>query len=112
MTNETRLRIAAEKMIAHFIVNRAISSGYSISVYDGEEMVTKFNSDREAVKKFLFGTDEDTLIINSGKQGLGRIELVYGNDGLDVVHDHSTHPAVMEIMKATDEFIELMWPSK
>ena len=86
-----KLRQELERKIARQIVKDALLSGYTVGVNDGEETTLRRSVDIRAIMKALFTTDEDWLLIYKGSRQVGWVRLVYGNDGWDVVNDHTTN---------------------
>lgn len=82
----------------HAIITAAIKglleANYKISIFDGEETALKATSDSAAILGALFATDEETLIVHSNRDGksfpFGSVQLIYGNDGYDVIADYTT----------------------
>lgn len=92
MNVETRQRI--ERQIVRQIVKDAIASNYSVSVYDGEEWTLKCSSDLREIMRAVMTTDEDVLRIRAAENIIGSIDLIYGNDGWDVISDHTANDAM------------------
>ena len=99
MNLETRINI--EKQIAFACVDAILAAELRISVFDGEAFALTKSKDAQAIKAALFSTDDDTLYVwrptdvihANGKRvysQVGFISLVYGNDGYDVISDHTT----------------------
>lgn len=87
-----KLRQELEQRIAEAVIDRAIESGYSISVDDGEEVMLRCSTDKEAILKAMFTTAEDRLYISKGIRRIGWVFFVYGNDsGENVVNDYTTN---------------------
>lgn len=83
-------RIDIERQIVTCIVETAILKGYLVSVYDGEAYPIKKSTDKAAIVKELFACDEEYLIIRDQHSGkIGTIDLIYGNDGWDVISNYS-----------------------
>ena len=83
-----------ERRIVRAVVNAAIDKGYSVTHFDGEQTTAKASPcDGELGVNDLIDeirvADEEMLIIWTGKNIVGKIWLVYGNDGYDVIADHS-----------------------
>ena len=96
------LRQKIERNIVEQVVRSAIEAGYELSVDDGEEITLKRSRDRAAVMKAMFTADEDTLWVHRPedndptddghwRHGFGWVYFVYGNDGHDVICDHTTN---------------------
>lgn len=99
-----RLERMIEKLIAKELVTRALAAGYKVSVNDGEETTLRKSTDLAKIMAAMFTTDEDTLHIDTpGYKGW--IELIYGNDGTDVIHDYSTNleELVAPVMELADK---------
>lgn len=86
-------RIRDEGRICRAIVDKALSEGLTVSVNDGEEWTVRKSSDRDQIIDALMSTDADILSIRHATAvpaGMGRIWLVYGNEGHEVINDYST----------------------
>lgn len=88
------------KVITVFIED-ALAAGFKLGVHDGEELVLRDSTDKEAVLAALFSVDEERLIVYSGLKRHGTVFLVHGNDGWDVIADYST--SLEPLMKRVDE---------
>lgn len=83
-----------ERRICMAVVDALLAAGYSLGVYDGEERTITFSKDRAAIRKALFTTDEDWLLVYDRPAEKDTtpnmwVRFVYGNDGWDVVCDYS-----------------------
>ena len=90
MTNERRQEI--EMLIAGKLVRTLLSAGFQISVWDGEAYGIQKSTTAADILKALRTTDEDVLYCRKDENGTitsGSINLVYGNDGYDVISDNS-----------------------
>lgn len=109
-------RIITEGRIAHRLVSTAIADGYFVSINDGEETVVQKSRDINEIIAAMFSTDEGYVIIYKGDwtgqtsefKRFGRVYLVYGNDGNDVISDYSAPDldAFSAWMKPVDDFAE------
>lgn len=70
----------------------AANGAYCISIYHGEELPVKRSRDMDRIMAEIGQCDEETIVVRHVTTGekLGHIYLVYGNDGWDVIADHST----------------------
>ena len=87
-------RNATERKIVKRVIDAVFGvPGYSISVCDGEEMVTKQLRSTSEVLGAMFSTDEDILYIQRSfeTKPFASVHFIYGNDGWDVVHDYTTN---------------------
>jgi hypothetical protein len=101
MNLETRIRI--EKQIVRRIVHSALVRGWSVSVYDGEEWTVTKSVNLKEILNATFTTDEDVLRFHDADGVVGVVTLVYGNDGWDVVADHTADDRIDDLMKPINE---------
>lgn len=94
-----KLRQELELRIIRAIIKEALAVGITVSVYDGEEWTVKNSEKLSDIMKAVMTTDEDTLRFNtcSGER-IGDVLLVYGNDGWDVIADHTESIAMNNIL--------------
>lgn len=79
-----------EEVIVKAIIESALCRGYSISIFDGEEVAIAKSTDPEAILKKMFATDAEELIVYDHHcVRRGTAYLIYGNDGHDVISDHT-----------------------
>lgn len=93
-------RIKAEKRMCVALVTACLKRGFAISVSDGEDWPVKRSTNKAEVLAVLFSTDEDVIVIRT-KDGekAGWFQLIYGNDGYDVVSDYSANDTCEAIWK-------------
>lgn len=107
MKTQIEKRIAIERRIVSRIVKDAFKLNYTISVYDGEEYCLKHSTSYAAVMNSIQSTDSDMLKIRSNdKTIIGNIFLVYGNDGYDVICDHSDNELTNELLQGANTLAE------
>lgn len=88
-----------ERFVVRGIVNRALDKGYLLTIFDGEEFPVLHSDDAEEVMDNLGHCDEEWLHVeNAGRQKIGTIWLVYGNDPDEVVADCTDKPEILEIV--------------
>lgn len=85
-------RIKAEKRMSVALVTACLARGFAVSVSDGEDWPVKRSTNKTEILEALFSTDEDVIVIRT-KNGekAGWFQLIYGNDGYDVVSDYSAN---------------------
>lgn len=90
---DTASRIGIEYLVARRLISIAIDEGYTVSVYDGEETVLKRSNDGDAILRAMCSTDEDGISLHKGddKARLAWFHFIYGNDGWDVISDHTAN---------------------
>ena len=93
-------RLACEKAIVKAIVKEAIAQGYQVAVFDGEEDWSEPSNNWETIRKELHTMDEDTIRIIKDGKSKGAVFLVYGNDGYDVVCDHTVNDTIVGIVES------------
>lgn len=83
------LRKLMERAIVRRLVTDVLAHplGYTISLHDGEDWALRGSRNLNEIMGTIMSVDEETLRID----GVGRIFLVYGNDGWDVICDHSVN---------------------
>ena len=85
-------RQQVEMLIAGKLVRTLLKAGYLISVWDGEAYGIKRSSTASHIILALRTTDVDVLYCRKDTNGViesACVTLVYGNDGYDVISDHS-----------------------
>jgi hypothetical protein len=101
MNLETRIKI--EKRIASTIVKSAIAQGYSVTIdngggWEGDYEIEGATQAAPAIRA-LMATDEETIIFCKGPRKVGAVFLVYGNDGWDVISDHTVNAETYSILQ-------------
>lgn len=77
------------------IVSAALDAGHRVSVFDGEEWVVKFSTNRAKILKACGSTEEDTLRIRDALGNrVGSVTLVYGNEPGVLISDHTDNEAM------------------
>jgi len=94
MNVETRQKI--ERQIARKTATDLIAAGYSVAVFDGEEIALEASTDVRAIIAAMFSTDEDYLFAMTPADGgamkrAGWVRFIYGNTGYDVINDYTTN---------------------
>jgi hypothetical protein len=91
MNVETRRML--EKRIARAFVKDMLRAGFSIAVFDGEEVCLKASLSMKEILAAMFSTDEDYLYVidqvTLKRVGWGR--FVYGEYGWDVLADYTVN---------------------
>jgi hypothetical protein len=87
-----RARQEIECRIVLALIRSLIAADYFISINNGEDKPTRPSQDVEAIARLMMACDEETLIVSKKGSGnrfdkVGWFELVYGNDGHDVIHN-------------------------
>jgi hypothetical protein len=94
-----------EKTIISAILADAISAGYTISVYDGEEWAVKLATSVEAAAREIGATDCTTLRFRKHGESVGQVFLVHGND-CDVIADHTDNAAMESLLARANQIAE------
>lgn len=94
-----------EQTIVNAIVDSALSRGYSISVYDGEEYALRRSTDKRAILDAVCSTDHDTLRFYNGDRKVGWVLLIWGN-GCDLISDWSDTDAMGELLNPIIDSID------
>jgi len=99
-------RIAIEKRIAKKLVEDALAAGYTVSVCDGEDYPVKRSSNKKEIMAGVFSCDEEELVFRKDGNLIGRVFLVYGNDGYDVICDYSDTPIMADLLNGANELAD------
>lgn len=97
ISKAVRARQAIEKRIAVAAIDQLLAAGFSLGVYDGEEITIHHSKDKKAIVKALFTTDEDRIFVYfddtnpNDTRPNAWVYLVYGNDGYDVISDYTVN---------------------
>ena len=83
-------RMLVERAIVRHLVDEILGKGYRIAVTNGDDEYPP-TSDRDTLLDDLYVADEERIYIvdSSNNTNLGWIYLVYGNDGYDVIANHT-----------------------
>lgn len=86
-------RIETERKMVSALVRHALAEGLLISIDDGgDELALTKSSSYEAVFDAAGATDTDILILHRADGSrLGWFQLIYGNDGYDVIADYGVN---------------------
>lgn len=90
-----------EYLIVHALITVLLNRGYTLSLQrDGKFNV---NASIKAMAE-VFACDEETLYVHDKSHIIfGWVKLVYGNDGYDVISDHTTN--LDDVMEIVDKFV-------
>jgi hypothetical protein len=109
MNVEQRLEI--ERKIVSMVIDAAFEKGFKVWIDNGgndDEII--YCGTPEEAKAQIMQTDEEYLHLykaeNDLKIGYGWVWCVYGNDGYDVIADHSTSEVMEEIINPIYDLIE------
>ena len=111
---DIRQRILIERAIIRRAVRDILAArdgAYCISVYDGEEYPVKRSRDLDQIMADIGQCDEETIVVRHvGEKGtkVGSIYLVYGNDGWDVIADHTDSPLMGELLAEANRLADLL----
>jgi hypothetical protein len=88
-TPTDKLRLNAERQFVARYVRAAIQLGYSLSVFDGEEVTLRRSTDAAAILDAMFTVDHETLHVYAGSKRLGWLFFVHGNEPEEVLNDYT-----------------------
>lgn len=89
-------RIEIEKKIVRRAIKTLVDAGYTCSIYD-----LKDSSEKRKIFDEMISCDEERLRVRKGDIS-GWIYFVYGNDGFDVICDHTVN--LEEVLKPVFEY--------
>jgi hypothetical protein len=85
-------RIMIERRICFALVKQVLADGHALSVFDSEDWTVKSSRDEKLIREALFTTDSDELVVRDlDNKRLGWFQLIYGNDGYDVISDYTAN---------------------
>ena len=87
----------SEQQTARKTVETLLAAGYSLSVFDGEEITVKRSLDAESILGAMGTTDEDWLKVYPLAEGnpkpapIGWVRFVWGNEDWVAIADYTTN---------------------
>lgn len=115
MTYSLANRIAAEKAITKALVVSILTAGYSVKVFNGEEM--SFAQTAKQAVEMATAVDECSVYAckvvegESEPKSFAVFHLVYGNDGYDLISDHSVNDLTLKLLDTVDPVL-VEWETK
>jgi hypothetical protein len=103
---DIKQRQTLERRIVRAVANDALKQGYAVTVDDGSgpDALALDKSTRLAdIMAAIMSTDEDLISFYKDGKREGAVYFVYGNDGYDVICDHTANDATYAIIKRADE---------
>lgn len=109
-----RQRILIERAIIRRAVRDILAAeggAYCISVHDGESWPVKRSRDLDEIMADIGQCDDETIRIRrvdspSGSVSSGNVYFVYGNDGWDVIADHTDSTLVHELLAGANQLAD------
>lgn len=85
------------------IVNHAISKGYNVRVYDGEEWATKYTKDKEQIFSNLAACDEEAIYFtDANRDRVGCVYLIWDRDNEcdpdQVIYDYTANDRIDDLI--------------
>lgn len=103
--------LAVEAKIIRRMLRTAKKNGWNFSVYEGEDLAIGINQDVEATIKACGSTGQDWIrFYDAEGKKLGYVWVIYnnGNDGLDLITDHSLSNGIEEFMDEICEYVDTL----
>ena len=98
-------RIALERKIVGMIIADALAQGYQVEANNGgDDPIISTNA--ETLLSEVMATDEASLAFWAGDRCAGSVYLVYGNDGYDVIADHTDNKETRAIIRRAEAYAE------
>jgi len=111
MTTKNISRI--EREIVFAIIQNALDLNYTVIHHNGEEVTVMAHPDENRARDFrrimdeIQQCDEERLIFrNADGQRVGTVLLVYGNDGHDVICDHTDNDEMHCILAGANKLAD------
>jgi hypothetical protein len=96
-----------ERKIVRRIIREAIAIGGTVSLHDGEAWAVVTSAREREIMEHVGSTDTQTLLIRDRNgERMGRVYLIFGNDGYDVVSDYSV--SLEWFMKSVNEYSDIL----
>lgn len=105
-----------ERAIIKTLIEDALDDGCAVKHNDGEDDTVMIYYDPtdgvaketlvDIVMRELHTTDEQYLIFYKGESKIGWVHLVYGNDGYDVIADHTDSDEMERLVAGAMELAE------
>ncbi|WP_323016432.1 hypothetical protein [Castellaniella sp.] len=87
-----------ERAIVRKIVTDAASMGYTMNHFDGEYESEDNTNNPFEIMKAIMASDEESITFFNGDRAVGTVQLVYGNDGYDVIADNTENDEMNRIL--------------
>lgn len=103
-------RIMMERRVCFALVDALLAAGCTVSHDNGEDEEVTKSTDKQAIRNAFFATDMESVAAYQGDGCVAWFSLIYGNDGYDVISDHSDNEfsnAVMEKVQPVIDKLEL-----
>jgi hypothetical protein len=98
-----------ELAIANKIVDDALATNYTISVYDGEDWCLKRSSNKAEIIEALNSTGWDQLKFRDSEGVyVGVVALIWGNAGWELISDYTVSPAMEDLLKGANELSDVL----
>ena len=85
----------SEQQTAARVVDDLLAAGYSLGVFDGEEITVKRSTDRQAILEAMGTTEEDYIKVYPMEPrrtaAIGWVRFVWGNEDWVAICDHTTN---------------------
>jgi len=95
-----------EKQVIFTLVNECMNRGYRVSIWDGGEWVLESSASKTRIMQNLGHSEEEVLRITEDGKLVGKVLLVYGNEPYYVISDHTSNPAMDELLAPVEALIE------
>src|SRR5262245_53509291 len=84
-------RTTDEGRIIGTLLDHAIASGYSLTVFDGEDYACCNRRDADDVLRLMGATDEEIVVLRRDGIHVADVTLIYGNEPYEVVADYASN---------------------
>jgi len=102
-----------EREIVSAIIQNALDLNYTVIHHNGDEVTVMAHPDENRARDFhkmmdeIRQCDEERLIFrNADGQRVGSVFLVYGNDGYDVINDHTDNDEMDRILEKANKLAD------
>jgi len=99
-----RARARVELRIVHSLIKEAKKRDLTLAIVDYTPAdMEPYGGD---LKTALFDLDEAFVVVRKNGVYTGWIQLIFGNDGYDLVSDYSINPTVEDLLKPVNELAD------
>lgn len=102
--SEVRIRLGVEYAIVKKTVDILLGAGFTLYCYHANGEIIQIPSSSENSMAELFAHDEVRLYVRDGIRYVGWVFFVFGNNGYDVINDHTTN--LGGILKPVDKYAD------
>jgi len=88
-----KMRQIVEREMVEAVIDDLLATGFKIAIDNGgDDYEVDFTSNRKKLVEGIMATDEERLYVSrNGKNAVGWVYFIYGEDGWDVMNDYTVN---------------------